>query len=333
MIDFRRRHWLRASVLWPALAAAPILRSRPVAAQASPGSFPTRPLRILVGFAAGGGADAIARVIGQRLGEQVGQTVVIDNRPGASSTIAAELLAKSPADGYTLMLADSSLLIAARAMAKVNFDVRDNFVAVSGAAIAPLAITVPADSPLKSLEDLAAAARREGGRLVYATSGIGTVHHLAMEMLQSQARITLSHVPYRGASQIVPDLVSGQIPVAVLSVGAAVGQVASNRIRALGITSPVRLPGADWRFVSDWLPGFDASPRLFFLAPAGTPGAIVDRLDREIRAALAEPAVQESLQKQGSVPWPMERGALARAIPDELENWTTQIRRANVELK
>jgi tripartite-type tricarboxylate transporter receptor subunit TctC len=333
--------WSRRSFV---LASAAVLGIRVASAQPAPSTpapadaatttgYPGRPLRLLVGFAAGGGADAIARVLGQRLGEQLGQNVVVDNRPGASSTIAADLLAKSPPDGYSLMLADSSLLIASRAMARSSLDVATAFAPVGGAGIAPLAICVPADSPLQSLEDLAEAARREQGRLVYATSGIGTVHHLAMEVLQSQAKITLTHLPYRGASQIVPDLISGQVPVAVLSVGAAVGQVAAKRIRALGLTSPVRLPGADWRFVADWLPGFDASPRLFVLAPAGTPAAILDRLDREIRAALADPAVADSMQKQGAVPWPVDRRALGTALPRELETWTEQIRRANVELK
>ncbi len=337
-----RRRWMAWSLLGLPAAIGGIGRagaqqgSSPAGTAADTsgtGGFPTRPLRLLVGFAAGGGADAIARVLAQRLTDQLGQNVLVDNRPGASSTIAADIVAKSAPDGYTLMLADSSLLIASRAMARQAIDVGSAFAPVGGAGIAPLAITVPADSTLRSLEDLAEAARRERGGLVYATSGVGTVHHLAMEVLQSRAGITLTHVPYRGASQIVPDLVGGQVPIAVLSVGAAVGQVAAGKIRALGLTSPVRLPGADWRFIADWLPDFDASPRLFVLAPAGTPAAILDRLDREIRLSLADATVAESMQKQGAVPWPIDRRALAVALPKELDAWTEQIRRANIELK
>ena len=171
--------------------------------------YPSRPVRMLVGFSAGGGVDAIARTLSARLGEQMGQNFVVDNRPGATSTIAANVLVSSPPDGYTVLLADSSLLIAARAMQNLTFDPLKSFVPVAGIAIAPLAIAVAADSKLKSLEDMAAAAK--SGDLNYATSGIGTVHHLAMEQLQARANIKMTHVPYRGASALVagPDQRAG----------------------------------------------------------------------------------------------------------------------------
>ena len=322
--------------LTAASAAGAVWPLRQVAAQAGgpgpQGGFPSRPLRLLVGFSAGGGADAIARNVAGRLATQLGQNVVVENRPGASSTIAAGVLAEAPADGYTLMLADSSLLIAARTMQKAGLDARTSFAAVGAVATAPLAIAVRADSPLRSLEDMAAAARR-GEPLGYATSGIGTVHHLAMELLQVRASIRLNHVPYRGAAQIVPDLLGGQIPLAVLSAAAALGHVKAGRMRVLGLTSPEPFAGAeDWRRVADWLPGFDASPRLFVLAPAGTPAAVLARLEHEVTSAIGDSEVSQGLSKQGAVARQRGAAALALDIAEELERWDKLVRDAGIVL-
>lgn len=301
-------------------------------AVAQSGPFPSRPLRLLVGFSAGGGADAIARTVATRLAAQLGQNVVVENRPGASSTIAAGVLAESPADGYTLMLADSSLLIAARTMQKTGLDARSSFAPIGAVATAPLAIAVRADSPLRSLEDLAASARR-GESPSYATSGIGTVHHLAMELLQVRASIRLNHVPYRGAAQIVPDLLGGQIPLAVLSAAAALGHVKAGRMRVLGLTSPEPFAGAeDWRRIADWIPGFDASPRLFVVAPAGTPAAVVARLEREVIAAISDADVVQGLSKQGAVARQRSASELARDIAEELDRWDRLVRDAGIVL-
>jgi len=301
-------------------------------AVAQSGPFPARPLRLLVGFSAGGGADAIARTVAARLSAQLGQNVVVENRPGASSTIAAGVLAESPADGYTLMLADSSLLIAARAMQKTGLDARSSFAPIGAVATAPLAVAVRADSPLRSLEDLAASARR-GESPSYATSGIGTVHHLAMELLQVRASIRLNHVPYRGAAQIVPDLLGGQLPIAVLSAAAALGHVKAGRMRVLGLTSPEPFTGAeDWRRIADWIPGFDASPRLFVLAPAGTPAGVVTRLEREVIAAISDTEVVQGLSKQGAVARRRSAAELARDITEELDRWDRLVRDAGIVL-
>ena len=299
-------------------------------ARAQNTTFPTKPVRILVGFSAGGGADAIARTLAQRLGEQLGQSVLVENRPGASSTIAAEVLSTSAADGYTLMLADSSLLIASKAMAKVNFDIQKSFEPIGSVAIAPLALCVATNSPLTSLEQMAETAKKGESKLTYATSGIGTVHHLAMESLLSRAKISMTHVPYRGASQILPDLLGGQVQIGVLSAGAAVGQVKAGKLRVLGMTSPVKLPGADWRAVAEWLPGFDASPRLFLLAPGGTPAAVIERLDSQSRLAIEVPAVSDTLMKQGAVPAPGTGGQLAEQLKAELTRWDELIRRNGI---
>lgn len=294
--------------------------------------YPTRPIRMLVGYSPGGGVDALARTLAARLSEQLGQNVIVENRPGATSTIAANVLVSSAPDGYTVMLADSALLIAARAMQNLSFDPVKSFVPVAGLAIAPLAIAVAASSPLRSLEDMAKAAS-SSEPLQYATSGIGTVHHLAMEHLQALAKIKMTHLPYRGASALLPDLMSGQVPVAVLSAAAALGQVKGGKIRVLGITSPDKLEGAaDWRAIADWLPGFDASPRLFVLAPSGTPAMIVKRLETEIGTALNDPALVENLSKQGFITTYRPANALKSSMEEELERWTALIQKSGITL-
>jgi tripartite-type tricarboxylate transporter receptor subunit TctC len=325
--DTRRR----ALTALSAAALAGGLLFAPGRAQAQ--DYPARPLRMLVGFSAGGGVDALARALSARLAEQLGQNVVVENRPGASSTIAANVLVSSPPDGYTVLLADSSLLIAARAMQNLTFDPVKSFVPVAGVATAPLAIAVAADSPLRSLEDMAKAAA-SGSPLNYATSGIGTVHHLAMEHLQARADIKMTHLPYRGASALLPDVISGQVSAGVLSAAAALGQVKAGKIRVLGLTSADKLEGAsDWRAIADWLPGFDASPRLFVLAPSGTPAPIAKRLESEIGKALADPAVAQDLSKQGFVPTFRPAGELKGVMEEELERWSELIRKSGITLK
>ncbi|NLD53825.1 MAG: tripartite tricarboxylate transporter substrate binding protein [Burkholderiaceae bacterium] len=292
--------------------------------------YPTRPVKMLVGFSAGGGVDALARMLGDRLAKPLGQNVVVENKPGASSTIAANTLMASAADGYTVLLGDSSLLIAARAMQNVSFDPVNDFVPVAGVATAPLALAVGSGSPLQSLEDMARTAK-SGKPLNFATSGIGTVHHLAMEHMQALAGIELTHLPYRGASALLPDLISGTVDMGVLSAAAAMGQVKAGKIRVLGLTSPVK--GTDWRAISDWLPGFDASPRLFVLAPAGTPGPVVARLESELGKLMTDPAIAEELVKQGFVPAFRSGKEVAADMSQELDRWTGLIRRSGIVLK
>ena len=300
---------------------------------ASAENYPSHTVRMLVGYSAGGGVDALARTLAVRLSEQFGQSVIVDNRPGATSTIAGNVLALAPADGYTLLLADSSLLIAARAMQNLTFDPVTTFVPVAGVAIAPLAIAVAADSPLRSLEDIAKAANA-GQTLTFATSGIGTVHHLAMEHLQAQAKIKLTHVPYRGASALLPDLISGQVSMGVLSAAAALSQVKAGKIRVLGLTSEDKVHGAaDWRAIADWLPGFDASPRLFVLARAGTPASVVSRLEGEIGKALSDDVLVRELSKQGFVTTYRSAKDMKGAMQKELDRWTDLIRQSGITLK
>ena len=209
----RRRDVLGGAL---ALAAVPAL--------AQPSAFPSRPVRMLVGYAAGGGVDAMARMLATRLSPLLGQQVNVENRPGAASAIAADAVAKAPADGYTLLVGDTAMLVSPLLGTKVPYDPIQSFTPVAGAFQAPLMIVAHNGVPASSPAELVALMKANPGRYSYATSGIGTVHHLGFEILKARTGASAVHVPYRGASQILPDVMGGQIPLAVVSVADVPGR-------------------------------------------------------------------------------------------------------------
>lgn len=284
--------------------------------------YPNRPIRMFVGYPAGGGADALARLTATHLSEALGQQVVVDNRAGAGGTLAADAVAKAQPDGYTLLFGETGLLIAPAIYASLPFDAVKSFAAVGSVCALPLVVVANPALPVKNAAELVALLKANPGKYSYASPGVGTVHHLAMELFRTQAGFEYVHVPYKGASALIPDLVSGQIALGVLSAPPALAQVKSGKLRAIALTSPVRLAGApEWPALADTLPGFDASPRLFVLAPAGTPGAIISRLDAAIKAMLAKPAVLESLNAQGATPAPAGAEELGAFIAAEVRKW------------
>lgn len=284
--------------------------------------YPNRPIRMFVGYPAGGGADALARLTATHLSEALGQQVVVDNRAGAGGTLAADAVAKAQPDGYTLLFGETGLLIAPAIYASLPFDPVKSFAAVGSVAVLPLVVVANPAVPAKNAAELVALLKANPGKYSYASPGVGTVHHLAMELFRTQAGFDYVHVPYKGASALIPDLVSGQIALGVLSAPPALAQVKSGKLRAIALTSPVKLAGApEWPALADTLPGFDASPRLFVLAPAGTPGAVIARLDAAIKAILAKPAVLESLNAQGATAAPAGAEELGTLIAAELRKW------------
>ena len=284
--------------------------------------YPNRPIRMFVGYPAGGGADALARLTATHLSEALGQQVVVDNRAGAGGTLAADAVAKAQPDGYTLLFGETGLLIAPAIYASLPFDPAKSFAAVGSVAVLPLVVVANPAVPAKNAAELVALLKANPGKYSYASPGVGTVHHLAMELFRTQAGFDYVHVPYKGASALIPDLVSGQIALGVLSAPPALAQVKSGKLRAIALTSPVKLAGApEWPALADTLPGFDASPRLFVLAPAGTPGAVIARLDAAIKAILAKPAVLESLNAQGATAAPAGAEELGTLIAAELRKW------------
>ncbi len=299
----------------PLLCALLLACAQLVAAQ----GYPAKPLRLIVGYSAGGGADALARLVAGKMSEGLGQQVLVENRPGAGATIAAAAVASAAPDGYTLFFADTALLIAPGIYQKLSFDPVKSFAPVSGACTTPLVVVVNSDVKAQSIAELIALAKASPDRLSYGSPGIGTVHHLAMETFKRQAKVAIVHVPYKGASAIIPDVISGQIQVGIISAPPALAQSKAGRLRPLALTSPVKVAGADWPALADTLPGFDASPRLFVLAPAGTPEEVIARLNGILKTALASKELLDSFSAQGAfADWSTPQALGARMAAETL---------------
>lgn len=294
-------------------------------------AWPSKPVRLVVGYSAGGGVDAMARLIAPRLSTLLGQQVVVDNRTGAAGLIAGDTVARAAPDGYTLMLGDSSLLIAQHLQPRMSFDPIKAFTPVAGVFTLPLVIVANNDVPAKTPAEFVKLLKDHPGRYSYATSGVGTVHHLGFEMLKGQARTFVVHIPYRGASQIVPDVMSGQVPIGVVSATSAIAQAKAGKLRAVAVMNPVKLAGAeDIAPLSDALPGFSAVPRLYVLAPAGTPAPIVERLSDSLRTVMEAPDIAQIAAQQGAVPAYMPAGPLAADIVLESAEWGKVIREQKI---
>jgi tripartite-type tricarboxylate transporter receptor subunit TctC len=289
---------------------------------------------MLVGYPPGGGMDTIARVLAPKLSEALGQQFVIENRPGASGGVAAEALANAPADGYVLMLAESGTLALPSVNPRVTLDPVRQFAPVGGVCMLPMAFVVNAAFPAASTRELIAALKASPGKYSYASPGVGTLQHLAFELFKRQAGIDAVHIPYKGAAAMMPDLISGQVPIGVISALAAMGPARAGRIRALVVTSPQRLPSVpDWPAMSETLPGFSAAPNVFVVAPAGTSPAIIARLNGAIRGALASREVEESFAKQGATPTPSAPEELRARIAEEVKRWAAVVKDAGIKVE
>jgi tripartite-type tricarboxylate transporter receptor subunit TctC len=318
----------RRTLLALGLAAAAAPRAFAQAA------FPNRPIRIMVGYAAGGGVDALARMLSQRLPALLGQPVVVENRAGASGVIAADAVAKSAPDGYTLLMGESGLLIAPHLNTKMPFDPLKALVPVAGAFEAPLMIVASNSVAASNPKELIALLKANPGRLSYATSGIGTVHHLGIEVMKSRTGTFVLHIPYRGAAQIMPDVISGQVPLGVVSAAAGLSQARAGRLKALAMLSSARLPGAENVVpMADALPGFEVAPRLWLLAPAGTPAAVVERLNEAVRAVISSAELAQAAAAQGAVPAYVAPGALAAQLVRESADWAGVIAAQKITLE
>lgn len=285
-------------------------------------TYPAKPIRLMVGYAAGGGVDAMARMLAARLPALLGQQVVVENRAGASGVIAAELVAKSAPDGYTLLVGESALLIAPYLQPKMTLDPLKSFTPVAGLFLAPLMIVTGNAVPATTPQELIALLKSGPGRYSYATSGVGTVHHLGFEMMKAQTGAFVLHIPYRGAAQIVPDVISGQVPIGVVSAAAGIAQARSGRLRAVAMMSSDKLAGAEnVPALSDALPGFGVAPRLFLLAPAGTPAPVVEKLGEAVRAVLSSADLVQAAAQQGAIPAYMAAGPLTSDLLRESQDW------------
>ena len=278
-----------------ALAALPW--SAPLRAQ----DYPNRPIRVVVPFSPGGAVDGPMRAIAEQMGKRLKQQVIIENRPGAGATIGSELVAKSPADGYTLLLASQTNAISATLYNKLSFNPIDDFAGISLLGREPGVLVVHPSLPVNSVAELVALAKKEPGRLNYASSGNGSGQHLFMAMFASMAGIQLTHVPYKGSGQAVTDLLAGTVPMAMPGTAAMVKHIRAGKLRALATTGRARaaqLPEVP-TLAESGLAGYEAYVWMGLLAPKGTPRAVIEQLQRESKAALATSEVSTYMSDAG----------------------------------
>ena len=300
-------------------------------------TFPAKPLRIVLPFGAGGATDTIARSLGQKLSEGLGQAVVIDNRPGAGGAIATEAVARAPADGYTLLMATSSThAILPSLNPKLSYDPVKDFAAVGLVARAPNILIVSPTVKASSVRELVDAARP--GTFAFASSGSGTINHLIGEMFIAAVGTKATHVPYKTGVQAVPDLLSGQVAFMFDSIVWTLPQIRAGKLRGLAITSDKRSPLApELPTVAESgiaaLAGFDGTTWFGLMAPAATAGPILTRLHAELQQALASPDLRDRLTSQGAEAAPGSRDAFAALIRADTQKWANVIRAAGVKLE
>jgi tripartite-type tricarboxylate transporter receptor subunit TctC len=291
-------------------------------------AWPNRSVRMVVPFAAGGATDVVARALGKDLSELWGQPVVIDNRVGAGGSIGAEVVAKSPPDGYTLLLASGALTINPHLYAKLPFDTHKDFIPVTNVASGPQLLVVHPGVPAKSVKDLIALAKAKPGTVNFGSAGIGSQTHLAAENFVDAAGINATHVPYKGEGPALADLISGQLQFLVANIAAAVPHVNNGTIRALAVTSLARSPLLpDVPTVAEsGLPGFENSGWFGLLVPAGTPQAIVNKIHADTVKVLERREMKERLSVQGMVPIGNTPAAFASAMQDESKRWAEVVK-------
>jgi len=320
----RRRQFLRLAA--GAAAAHPAML-RFARAQ----TYPTRPVRVLVGFAAGGNFDLVARVIGQSLSERFHQPVIVENRPGASSNLATEAVIRAPADGYTLLLGGAVNAINATLYEKLNFDFIRDIAPVAGVVRFPNVMAVSASFPAKTVPEFIAYAKANPGKINQGSSGNGTTQHLAGELFKMKTGVNFTHVPYRGASQALADLLSGQVQVLFEPLPASIQHIKSGKLAALAVTTATRseaLP--DLPTVGQFVPGYEASGWNGICVPKNTPIEIIEMLNRAINASLADPKVKARLADLGATTLAGSPAEFGKLIADETEKWAKVVRAGDI---
>jgi tripartite-type tricarboxylate transporter receptor subunit TctC len=308
-------------------AALPAL-SRLAWAQA----YPTRPVRVIVGFAPGGNADTIARMMGQWLSERLGQPFVVENRTGAATNIAAEAVARSPPDGYTLLFVTSANAVNTALYEKLNFNFMRDIAPVAATTRSPLVLEVhPAFSP-NTLTEFIPYAKASPGKISLASFGTATISHVAGELFKAMAGINLLHVPYRGSAPMLSDLLGGQVQASFDNLAGSIEFIKLGKLRPLAVTSTTRsdkLPNVP--ALHELLPGFEASAWSGVGAPKNTPADIIEKLNREINAALADPQIKSRIEDLGSSVAPGSPGEFGKFIADETEKWAKVIKSAGIK--
>jgi tripartite-type tricarboxylate transporter receptor subunit TctC len=319
----------RRTFLYLAVGAAALpAMSRIAWAQA----YPTRPVRIIVGFAPGGGTDIMARLIAQPLAERLGQQFVIENRPGAGTNVATEIVVNSPPDGYTLLLACLPNASNATLYENLKFNFIRDITPVAGIAREPFAIEVNPALPVKTVPEFIAHANANPGKINMASGGIGSGNHIFGELFKMMTGVNLVHVPYRGAGPALVDLLGGQVQVMFASMSSSIEYVRAGKLRALAVTTATRLPMLpDIPTVAEFVPGYEASFWTGVGAPKNAQAEIVDKLNKEINAALADAKMKGRLAELGVTALPGSPADLNKLIVDETERWGKVVRAANIK--
>jgi len=289
--------------------------------------YPTRPVRLIVPFAAGGGTDITARVMGQWLSERLGQQFVIDNRPGGGTNIGTEAVVRAPADGYTLLLAGSPAAINATLYDKLNYNFIRDIAPVAGIIRQPFVMAVHPSVPAKTVPEFIAYAKANPGRINMASAGTGAGSHVTGELFKMMAGVDMVHVPYRGAGPALTDLIAGQVQVYFATTVASIEYIRAGRLRALAVTTATRsdaLPGIPT--VDEFVPGYEASSWYGVGAPKATPAEIIEKLNKEINAGLADPKIKARLADLGGDVLALSPADFGKLIAEETEKWGTVVK-------
>jgi tripartite-type tricarboxylate transporter receptor subunit TctC len=318
-----RRRFLR-------LAASSALAALPRVALAT--DYPTRPVHIIVGFAAGSTTDILARLMGQWLSVRLSQQFVIENRPGAGGNVGAEAVVNAPADGYTLLMVPPAVAANPTLYEHLSFDFLRDTTPVGGVVRVPNVAEVNPSIPVKTIPELITYAKGNSGKLSYASAGIGTTSHLVGQLFNTMTGANLQHVPYRGDGPAIADLIAGQIQVGFATMTASIGYIRANRLRPLAVCTIKRSEAVpDIPTVAEFVPGFEASSWFGIAAPRGTPAEVIERLNREVNAGLADPMIEARLTDMGGVPLSGSPADYGKLISDETEKWGTVIRAAGIK--
>lgn len=296
--------------------------------------YPTKPVRLVVVYPPGGGIDLLARVMGQQFTESWGQQIVVDNRPGAGTTIGAAVVAKAPPDGYTLLFTDVSFAITPSLYATLPYDAHKSFAPVSLVNLVTDVLVVHPSLPATNVKELVAYAKANPGKVLYASAGNGTLNHLAPEMLKAMAGIELVHVPFKGAVAALTDVMSGRQQVYIGALASTVPQIKAGRVRALAITGKKRsalLPDLP-TVAESGFPDYDVSAWYGLLAPAGTPRPIILAVQQQVRKALQSPGVQQQLAEQGSEAVGGTPEQFSAFIASEIRKWGAAVKTAGAKV-
>lgn len=321
--------WLAIRPIFSRAAALMALVTLAVSAQAA---FPERTIKLVVPFAPGGGTDSITRTLAAVMSPILGQSVIVDNKPGAGTVIGSDLVAKSAPDGYTLVMATFAHAVNPSMVAKLPFDPEKAFAPVSLVARGPNVLVVKADSPLKTVKDLVDAAKAQPGRLSYASQGNGTSAHLAGEMFENLAKVKMLHIPYRGAGPAMTDLLGGQVDMMFATAAAVAPHIAAGKLRPIAVTSPERSPAMrSVPAIGEVVPGYAVESWYGLFAPAGTPPEVIAKLNQVIRQAAQADEVKKKLEPEGLMVTAGSPQELDAFVKREEQRWRQIVKENNIK--